>query len=128
MAFEAGLQTFPAESGELALSASQYKFVQQSATASKVLLVATAGDRADGVLQDAPLAAGNACLVAGGGITKVVAGMTLTPGQLIESDTSGRAVTAAAASTHHLLGRVVEGATVGLLASIILDYQGRNSP
>jgi hypothetical protein len=90
-AYEEHLSTrsYPA-SGDL--SAHQFKFVEINSDGQVAL--ANAGGNPDGVLQDKPTAAGQACCVAVAGVTKVVAGAALDEGVDVTSNGSGLAVEA----------------------------------
>jgi hypothetical protein len=74
------------------LSANQYYFVKANSSGNAV--VAAAGDLVAGVLQNKPAAAGRAAAIMIDGVTKVIAGGTITPGASVESDSSGKAVAA----------------------------------
>jgi hypothetical protein len=90
------------------LSSAKYKFVTVNSSGQ----VATTGDgaQADGVLQNDPGAAGRAATVmVGVGISKVVAGGTVTRGGDVGSDSSGRAVDAASGDA--IVGQALEAAT-----------------
>lgn len=100
------------------LSASQFCFVAVNSS-GLLILPATAGDDAIGVLQNKPAAqgrAGEVALLNGSGRVKVVAGATLAPGAKVQSDTSGHAI--AAATGDHVLGTVLVGGDSGELIEI----------
>jgi uncharacterized protein DUF2190 len=102
------------------LSAGQFRFVEV-ASDGQVDLVAAEGGDAIGVLQNNPAAAGRAATVAYEGVVKVVVGTGgLTAGQKCKSDAAGAAVLATAASSDHVLGKVLVGAAAGGLAEILL--------
>lgn len=102
------------------LSAGQFRFVE-IASDGQVDLVAAEGGDSIGVLQNAPSAAGRAASIAYEGIVKVVIGTGgLTAGQKCKSDAAGAAVLATAASTDHVLGKVIVGGAAGALAEILL--------
>lgn len=114
-------------SGDIALSASQFRFVQMdTGLAGAVARAATAGQRGlVGVIQDKPTLVGDPCLVVGGGITKVEAGVALTKGCAVMTDASGRAITAAASAANHIYGYALEAASAaGSLAALIFAYHG----
>jgi len=94
MAYEGNLSTIPGLVAAGDLSSDQYKFVKM--TASDVAKNTTAGAAVDGVLQNAPAAAGRAATVADGGVTKLYAGDTIAKGNLIMSDANGKGIPAAA--------------------------------
>lgn len=100
------------------LSAGQFKFVLV-ASDGQVDLVASAGGDADGVLLNQPGAAGRAAEVAISGIVKVVSGAAVTAGAKVQSDASGRAITAA--SGDHVLGKALTTtANAGELVEVLL--------
>lgn len=74
------------------LSAKRYYLVKLNSS-GEIELVDTAGEAAIGVLQDKP-ESGKAGLVRVNGVSKAVAGGTITAGQLLTSDDSGRVVAA----------------------------------
>jgi hypothetical protein len=130
MAYEGMQIRFPGlESGEAALSASQFKFVQPSSTALRVILAATAGQQGViGVIQDKPAAVGDPCLVCGGGVTKIVAGGAFAAGLRLQTDASGRAVSAAASATSYTLGYALEAAlAAGDVVSMIFQKEGQSA-
>ncbi len=113
-------------SGDTALSASQFCFVQMgTANPGEVVRAATAGQRGlVGVIQDTP-SLGDPCLVVGGGVTKVLAGSALTKGCAVMTDASGRAITAAATTSNHIYGYALEAASAaGSKAAMIFAYHG----
>jgi hypothetical protein len=74
------------------LSSYQYRAVKLDSD-GEIILASDANDRAVGVLQDAPSAAGRGCLVAVGGVTKAIAGAAITAGSAVEVGTGGKFVT-----------------------------------
>jgi hypothetical protein len=98
------------------LSAAQYKFVKQANT-GRVSVCTVGGENAFGVLQNDPAAIDREAQVAILGVTKVMAGGTVAIGDLIETDASGRAVTA---SSGVILGEAVTGGSVGSIISMLL--------
>lgn len=118
-ATEQGLKTIsvPANAD---LSSKQYYIMTINSSGN----IAATGDgaTADGVLQDAPAAAGRAGCLCIGGVTKVVLGGTVTKGDDIASDSSGRAVTAI--SGDEVLGRCLVGGTVGLIGTMKWEPRG----
>lgn len=78
------------------LSTKQYYFVKlTNSSGTGRAALAGDGDHAIGVLQNKPDAANEVATVAFSGISKVVAGGTITAGQYVASDTNGAAVVAA---------------------------------
>ncbi len=112
------------------LSTHQFKFVQfeLKAGAGKVVLAATAGQRVLGVLQDKPTADGQACVVAGSGISKVVAGGPMLPGEYLATSNAGLAVTTATTASQRV-GMALEQATASgqVVAALIRNF-GPNVP
>lgn len=81
------------------ISAKQYHFVKLASTAGEIVAIAATTDSAVGILQDAPDADGEAAMVAGLGVSVVIAGTsTITAGADLGWDTTGRAVTGQANS------------------------------
>ena len=74
-------------------SAKQY-YCMDVNTSGQAVLVAAAGARVVGVLQNNPDTAGYAGTVAIEGCTKVVAGAAITAGAILMSDTDGTVITA----------------------------------
>jgi hypothetical protein len=99
------------------LSAAQYKFVKVN-TSGQAALVATAGVDAHGVLQNDPAAAGRAATVLFSGITKVVAGGTVTVGARASIDSSGRAVVATGPAS---CGTFLSAGAVGEIVTMLLQ-------
>ncbi len=113
-------------SGDTALTAGQYRFVQMgTANPGEVVLAATAGQRGlIGVCQDKP-SLGDPCLVAGGGITKIEAGVAITKGAALMTDAVGRAITAAVTSSNHIYGYALEAASAsGSKIAMVFAYHG----
>jgi len=77
---------------------------------------------ADGVLQDAPAAAGRAALVAIAGKVKVVCGGVVTRGGPVASDASGTAVSAATGDI--ILGVALETGAAGRIIEILFQPRG----
>ncbi len=128
MAYEGSQNRLPGiESGALALSASQFQFVQLD-TAGRAILAATAGQMGIvGVLQDKPALTGNPACIANGGVTKVITGSAITAGGKVTSDASGKAISAAATSLQAIVGRALEAATAaGATIAMIFQHEGTN--
>ena len=77
---------------------------------------------ADGVLQDAPAAAGRAALVAIAGKVKVVCGGVVTRGGPVASDADGKAVNAASGDI--ILGVALETGASGRIIEILFQPRG----
>ena len=116
MAVEQAVQliTVPAGSD---LSAKQFYFVDVNS--SSQLAVCGTGLPGIGVLQDKPAAAARPGAVAISGKVKVAVGGTVTAGQYVSADSTGRAVNAV--SGDFAMGRAITGATVaGTIVEIVL--------
>jgi len=106
----------------------QYLFVKITAD-DIVTKCSVAGERAVGVLQNAPNTGQEAEIVVNG-VTKVVAGELLAAGDIVGTDSSGRAQKIEATATGAdlgawALGQVVEGAgAAGELVTILLGDVG----
>lgn len=120
MATENALRCITMEAGGN-MSADQYKFV--SLASDGQIDLTGDGLQADGVLQDAPTAAGRAAQVAIAGQTKIRLGATLAPGADVASSATGLAV--AATSAEVILGTIVEGGDSGEIGSMI--FHPRNA-
>ena len=77
---------------------------------------------ADGVLQDAPAAAGRAALVAIAGKVKVVCGGVVTRGGPVASDADGKVVNAATGDI--ILGVALETGASGRIIEILFQPRG----
>lgn len=108
------------------LSASQYRYVALD-TAGRVALVASAGGFAIGVLQNKPAAldAAASVVTVAGVKAKVVAGDTVTAGDILQSDDEGRAITASTGD--FVTGKAVTGGAVGELIETILFQSHLNA-
>lgn len=102
------------------LSASQYCFVKVS---SAVLALCGRGDKGVGVLQDGPSASGRAGRVRPFGVTKVVLGGTVTNGQDLVSDASGKAVNASSADNAYM-GIALDSGVSGDVIRMLLQPRG----
>lgn len=127
MATENELFNLPGMTADADLSAKQFFFVKQGTTAKRVGLADTDGEVVDGVLQNKPNAAGQPATVMALGITKVEAGETLTPGDLIKTDSAGKAAVAEGTITgadvgDYVVGRCLIGAASGELATITVGF------
>lgn len=114
------------------ISANQYLFV--SLNSSGQVQVAGANVSCVGVQQDKPSAAGRATQVRVFGITKVVAGGSITANDKVASDGSGKAVKATAASVSagtpeplagsYVMGIALASASTGDKVSVLLTHAG----
>lgn len=119
MAYEEALRciSVPA-SGDL--SSYQYRFVKIDSDGEAALC--GAGELARGVLQNAPAAAGRAASIAIEGESKVVAVSGVSAGDLVASDSLGRATTRASGDNvlgvaHHDCTATGQIITVGLISA-----------
>ncbi len=98
-------------------SSGQYRFVKQ-ANDGTVTVCNAAGESALGVLQNNPKL-GQAATVAYGDVIKVVAGGTVAPGDMVATDSAGRAVVAS--NGQAILGEVIIGASANTICTILLN-------
>jgi hypothetical protein len=105
------------------LSTKQFYFVSVAADGQ----IDPTGDGvdADGVLQDAPAAAGRAALVAIAGKVKVVCGGVVTRGGPVASDASGTAVNPATGDI--ILGTALETGATGRIIEILFQPRGASA-
>jgi|SRR6185503_348546 len=128
--FESDVKLLPGASADTDLSAAQWKLVKfknatggPAACGTVVQLCSAATDVACGVLRDAPLgttALPVSCEVAWSGILKAFAGATVTAGDLLQVDATGRVITLAA--TGHSIGQALSGAAVGELVYFMANF------
>lgn len=115
MAINQNLITISLIAGE-DLSSDQYTVLFLDTADNTVKKATAATSIAIGVLQNAP-ASGEAAEVAIGGVSKVLAGGTLTLGQLVASDrtaaTIETTIAAGTATYGHAIGRALEAAASG---------------
>lgn len=92
------------------LSARQFHFVKLNSS-GQIVTVAAVTDIPIGILQDNPAASGRAGEVMVDGVSEVIAGAALTPGNLVGLDSTGRAIAivAGTATTQYTLGQVLIG-------------------
>lgn len=102
------------------LSAKQFYFV--SVAADGQIDPTGAGAIAQGVLQDAPAAAGRAALVAIAGKVKVMCGAAVTKGGPVASTSSGTATNATTGNI--ILGTALETGAAGRIIEMIFQPRG----
>ena len=102
------------------LSAKQFYFV--SVAADGQIDPTGAGAIAQGVLQDAPAAAGRAALVAVAGKVKVVCGAAVTRGGPVASTSTGTATNATTGNI--ILGTALETGASGRIIEILFQPRG----
>lgn len=118
------------------LSAAQFYFGVITA-GTGLVTVATAGAHAIGVIQDGPVgttAIPKACVMRYGGISKVMCGGTFAAGDLLSSDSSGRAVKYTGAtiftgtpyvlSGSYVMGQALAAGASGSLSTMIVNPSG----
>lgn len=115
MAYDVGVTPFPGIAGS-DLSTKQFQFV--SINSSGQLAITADAAAADGVLLDKPAAAGRVGAVATvpGQICRVLAGGTITNGDLLEV-LSGKAVTK---SSGKVVGKALSAAVTGDVIPVLL--------
>lgn len=125
MAIEGALSSIPGVKASADLSAKQFFIMKVSGVQTVTVLAATT-DKILGVLQDAP-ASGASANVAFDGVTKVVAGGTVTAGDTVGSDSSGKAVTYVEGTdtTKYRLGLALTSGASGDVISVALQITGR---
>ena len=117
------------------MSANQFHFVTLQSTGFAIL--STAGQRATGVQQDNPVGTTAVPLrseMRYGGISKIIAGGSFNEGDLLSSDSTGRAVKYTPASVFtgtpytvsgtQVLGVALQAGTVGITSTILLGASG----
>lgn len=97
----------------------QFRFVKVTGAHQVGLAVTTANEVIVGVLQNKPQVVGQACTVAIGGVSMVQAGGTVAAGNIIKTDTVGRAV-AGTPGTDVPVGIAIGSAAVGQLVPVLL--------
>lgn len=118
------------------LSANQFYFGIITA-GTGLITVSTAGAHALGVIQDGPVGTASinkACSIRYGGISKVMCGGTFVAGDLLSSDSSGRAIKYTGAtiftgtpyvlSGSYILGQALVAGSSGSLSSMIVNPMG----
>ncbi len=102
------------------LSASQFKIVTVDSNGRAALAGATT--LGVGVLQNKPAALGQAATVAFGGISKVVAGGSITAGARITSDASGNAIAATTAGDAVVGVALASAASGDIIPALLAPY------
>lgn len=121
MAFEIPGQPKAPLTAAADLSAKQYRFVKLTADLA-VNVCSGATDCPAGVLQDKPTS-GQAAEVMEFGITKLVAGGSISAGDRIKTDANGAAVkiTEGTDTTHYSVGHALMGAASGDIFSAFIN-------
>lgn len=108
------------------LSAAEFLIVKvDTANDGSVVAAASNTDPIVGVLQNKPKAT-EAAVVRWGGSSKVIAGGTITRGDLVTSDSSGHAITTTT-NKDVVLGRALMSAVSGDIFEVALSYFPKNS-
>lgn len=125
MATEGALQYIPGLKASADLSAKQFRFMKVSGVGTVTVLAAIT-DKILGVLQNDPVS-GLPASVANTGKSKVVAGGTVTAGDVVGSDNAGRAVTIVPGTdtTQYVGGIATSSGAVGETIEIALMIGGR---
>ena len=100
--------SIPGKTATSSLASQQYHIVQFSTTAGQVKIASAATQALAGVVQNDP-AAGAEADVAVLGIAKVIAGGSITAGDHITTNSTGRAATTTSAN-NHVLGIALDAA------------------
>lgn len=104
----------------------QFQAVRLSSCTDRTILLCTAaGQSVYGILQNKPNS-GDAAAVAFMGVTKALAGNTVTPGATLQVDSSGCLVPYSSATGINKVGYALEGATVGQVFTMALYGFGGN--
>ena len=103
------------------LSAKQYYAVVVDTSGNAA--VAGTGDRACGILQNAPAHAGRAASIAYGGVTKAVCGGAITIGDPVAVDSTGKIV-AETTGDAWTVGIALETGASGTIISMLLQPSG----
>lgn len=108
------------------LSAAEFLIVKQDASNdNSVVAAASNTDAIVGVLQNKPKA-GEPAVVRWGGSSKVIAGGTITRGDLVTSDGSGHAITTVT-NKDVAIGRALMSAVSGDIFEVALSFFGKQS-
>lgn len=102
------------------LTGAQFKFVKL--TGDGTIGLAGDGEAAIGVLQNKPNTNEAATVWGAGSVTKLVVGETLVAGDKVASDASGEGATATTGES--VRGQCLEGAAIGSLATVYVEYDG----
>jgi hypothetical protein len=125
MAFEGALQALVGVSASADLSAKQFLVMKISGVAT-VTVCAGVTDKPCGILQDAP-ASGSPANVAFSGVSKAVAGGTVTAGDTVGTDANGKVVTYVEGTdtTKYRVGRALTSGAANEVISVQLMLGGR---
>jgi len=115
MAFVNEEQLFSIKAGA-DLSSLQHYIVKLGSTEDTIEKSTAASDAILGVLQNKPTS-GQMASVAVGGITKVIAGGSVSAGNLVTADSNGKAI-ATTSGGDHVLGMALQAASTGDIFAI----------
>ncbi|MFA6044768.1 MAG: hypothetical protein WC718_07275 [Phycisphaerales bacterium] len=106
------------------LSTKQFSAVALGSTTGKYNVTATRGARVDGILQNAPAAAGRGALVAVGGVTKAtvqtnIGGRSIAYGTSLINSTKGYLMASSTGGTAFRFARAEESLSTGTARGII---------
>src|ERR1041385_2745688 len=120
MAFEGAIQSIPGVKASADLSAKQFYIMKMSGVGTVTVCAATT-DKPCGVLQDAP-ASGAPANVAFDGVSKVLAGGTITAGDTVGTDGNGKAATYVEGTdtTKYRLGVALQSGVSGDYIAVLL--------
>jgi uncharacterized protein DUF2190 len=105
------------------LASNQFRFVKPGATELQVIAIAAATDKPIGVQYDVPTAAGQPIEVQSDGVVEVVAGAAIALGAEVQTNATGKAITATTGGT--VVGRaLIAAAADGDRISVLLNCVG----
>lgn len=128
MAYEVPSLMITVEAGS-DLSSDQFKIVALASDGQIDVVTTTSTLPVLGVLQNKPSAAGKAAEVMTSGVSKMIAGETIAPGEFVcpSSVTAGR-VDDADTATDRIIGTALTGGDAGELISVLLHSSGAQLP
>lgn len=109
------------------LSTKQYYIMEHDSTADKLTTADGATDKPAGILQNKPAADGREALIRIAGHSKVIAGETLTAGNLVATNSRGSAtaVTPGTDTTTYILGQITVGGNSSEILEMVIWQGGR---
>lgn len=109
------------------LSTKQYYIMEHDSTNDELATADAATDQPAGILQNKPAADGRAALIRVAGHSKVMAGETLTAGNLVGTNAQGSAtaITPGTDTTKYVLGQITVGCDSGEIAEMVIWQGGR---
>lgn len=121
MATEAPVFVVPGMLAGADLSADQFKLVKQNGTGKQVILCSSAGEFVFGVLQNKPDAVAKAATIQTLGMSKVLAGASVSIGDQLKCDATGRAVAASAANVDATSASTTEAVKGSFVFGVALE-------